>query len=296
MGSEIGFPFQGELYFEEETSYDNGISGGSEFILSDAVNVVRIESGDINKTLRHIKDSRVTDFSKTLVDPRLHIEFVWQPHTGTTVSDFVKRTNGDVNSYGIVVGASGDRGTSSWYHLKGCKCSTLNLSASTGENWTVSMDFSVASVATDSSDSFGGTAPSPIGNDYATFNAAGDITWTGGTSYYVTKSADITIENNIEDYYDVGSTSKKSAIPLAKDVTGSIDISMDEGGAVHWGHVTGGTDITSLVFDTGRTGNYGKITLNGGRIDSTSINQEVTGEGMFDSVPVTFKDLTFGTC
>ena len=295
MGLEPTFPFQSSIYYGQEASYasDHTVTlAGTLYRFSDAVNVVRLESGDINKKLRHIGDSRVTDYSLTLVDPKLHVEYVWQPHTGSTISDFVARTLGDLNSFCIEFGASEDRTNHSVFQCEGCVCDTLNIAASQGENYIITQDFSVASVVTDTTAT--GTDPGAIGTDYAAFNRVGAITW-GTGSYYVTKALNVTIANNLNNYWDVGSTSKKACIPGAKDVTGSVDVSMDEGGAAHWHTVTSGTDIASIEFDADcTTDSYDVITLNNVRFDSTTIEENVSGEGAFDSVAFTAKDLTFG--
>ena len=252
-----------------------------------------METGDVNRTLRHIGDDKVADFSATLIDQRLHIEFVWQPTSDNKLSDWIDRTNGDINSFCVEFGASEDRTTSSYYICKGCKCDTLNWKASTGENYMITMDISVSSVVTSTVTTE--IDPGAVGTTYAAFNRAGAIYW-DGASYYVTKSLDVTVNNNLNDYWDVGSTSKKACIPGAKDVTGSVDISMDEGGAMHWGTVTGGTDIASIVFDAEcDAATYDVITLSNGRWNSTAIEENVSGEGLFDSVPFTFKDLSVST-
>jgi hypothetical protein len=292
--SEIGYPFGGSVWYSIEDSYGGG-HAGSQYRFSDAVQVCRLESGDVNKSLRHVGDSRVTDFVKVMVDPRLHVEYIWQPHTGSTISDFIdNRTNCDLNSFTVEFEASGCRPNSSYYLCKGCKPDSVNISASTGEEYVITIDFSVKSVATSSSSS-GSDDPGAIGTTFASFNKAGSITW-GTGSYYVTNSIDITVNNNLNDYWDVGSTDKKASIPGGKDVTGSVDVSMDEGGAIHWGTVAGGTDIASIKFDTAcDAGTYDVITVNNLRFDSTSIEQNVSGEGMFDSVPFTAKDLSIST-
>lgn len=298
MADEMGYPFQGSVYYGEESAYAEGEAttlASTLFRFSDAVQVCRLESGDINRTLKHVGLATVADFSKTLVDPRLHLEFIWQPHDNSSISDFVNRTNGDINSYCVEFGASEDRTNSSYYKCEGCKCDSLNISASSGENYMITLDFSVASVVTDTSAT--GSDPGAYGTDYAAFNRAGSINWTGTSeSYYVTNSLDVTINNNLNDYWDVGSTAKQCAIPGAKDVTGSVDISMDKGGAIHWGDVTSGIDITSIKIDSACSGSaYDVFTIDNARFDSTSIENNVSGEGMFDSVPFTAKDITFTT-
>lgn len=295
MGSEVGNPFTGSVWYSHEATYGGG-HGATAYRFSDAVQVCRLESGDINAKLRHTGDSRVTDFVRTLVNPRLHLEYVWQPHNGSTITDFVERTSCDLNSFCVEFGANEGCGTSSYYLCKGCKCDTLNIKASTGEYYMITMDLSVKSVVTNTTSS-GTDDPGAIGTTFASFNSAGSITWSlGANLYYVTKSLDVTINNNVNDYWDVGSVDKKAAVPGAKDVTGTMDISMDDGGALHWYRVTNGTDLGTITFDTGcDAGTWGQFVLTNGRFDSTAVENNVSGEGMFDNVPFTFKDVTFAT-
>lgn len=292
MGSEPGYPFQGEIYFSEEASYGGGFSGPTSAI-SDKVLDVRIGSGDVHKTLRGISEPSVCAFIATGGDMTLHVEWVYQPHTGVSfASDCVRRTNGDIPSLAIEIGASTERTTESWFLLTGCKCKTFNISASRGEEYICTADFSVQSVATSTAATE--VQPTALGTSYAGFNVAGDITFTGGYTAYITDSIDITVDNNLTDYYNVGSSTKLAAIPGALDITGSADLSLDEGGAVAWGHVTGLSSISTLVVNTGlTTGGAGKITLTNGRYDNLDIDINLDSNAMMSSIPFTFKKIGF---
>jgi len=291
----MSYPFQGKIWYDVESTYNGGFPDATPKRISDAVTDVRIETGDINQSLRTISEVSLADFSATMVDPMLHIEWVYQPNaSGSLVSECYNRVLGELNSLAFEIGINTSRTSDAWYRCTGCKCKTFTVSASTGENYIVTADFSVASLGTYSSASC--TEPSAIGTDYAAFNIAGGVTWSGVTGAYVTKGFSFTVENNLTDYWDVGSTAKKAAIPGGIDLTGSCDISLDDGGKVHFDEVIAGTDITSLVFNTGRTtGNHGKFTLNSGRFDNTSIDENTDNEGAISSVPFTFKTLTLST-
>jgi len=291
----MSYPLQGVVYFEVESSYGNGFSG-SQSRFSDVVTDARIETGDINMELRSISEVSLVDFQKTMVDPTLHLEYVYQPHTGVSaVSYFYNRTSCDLSSLAVEVGVNTcDSANDTYYYLRGCKAKSFTVSASKGDVYKVSVDFSVASMSTDTAAN--GTDPGAIGTDYATFNNAGSITWGGVTGAYVTESFDFTVDNGITDYYDVGSTNKKAAIPGARAITGSCDISLDDGGDTHFDEVIAGTDITSVALNTGcTTGDMGTFTLNEGRFDSTSIDINTSSEGIMSSVPFTFKALAFST-
>ena len=289
----VGFPFQGSILYEVETSYKNGFAGGTVNRFSDVVTDVRIETGDINRELVSISTPSLVDFSKVQEDPMLHVEWIYQPHTGSSmVSLCHMRTAGDLASVAIEVGANTAAGTSAYYRCIGCKCKSFTVSAEQNDNYKISADFSVASLSVYSTASL--TDPGAIGTTYAAFNTAGSITWNGVTGAYVTKAFDFTLDNNLTDYWDVGSNKKKASIPGALTITGSCDISLDDGGNTHFTEVLAGTDIADIKLDTGlATGNLGEFVLTKARFDSTSINLNTTSEGIFSSVPFTASGLHY---
>jgi len=293
----MGFPFQGLILYQKEPSYNYGFSTASTRRISDTVTDVRIETGDMNIKLRSISEPSVQDYSQTMKNPTLHVEWVEQPNASDSLASYCyNRTDGDLHSLAFEVAVNRHQATSAYYRLAGCKAKTLTKSGSAGEHWTYTADFSVASLSTATASSASITDPGAIGTAYATFNTAGAITWAGVTLAYVTQSIDFTVENNLTEYWDVGSTEIKAAIPGALDITGSCDISLDDGGKVHFDEVLANTAITSIILNTGlTTGNFGKVTLNDGRFDSTNIDVSTGGEGIISSVPFTFKTLTFAT-
>lgn len=288
------YPFQGVIYYEVEASYKAGFSG-TQLRISDAVQNVRIETGDINTELMTISEASIADFSKTMEDPTLHIEWVLQPNaSGSMVSECVERINGELNSMAIEVGTNTSRASNAFYYMIGCRCKSVTVSASKGENWIISADFSVASLQV--SDTATGSDPVAIGTAYAAFNVAGGITWGGVTGAFVTQSFSFTVDNNLTDYWDVGELAKKEAIPGAIGITGNCDISLDDGGTVHFNEVLDSTAITSMILNTGlTTGDNGKFTLTNGRFDSTNITCDTSGTGIISSVPFTFKTVVLST-
>jgi hypothetical protein len=295
----MGLGFQGDIWFWEETSYGSGESAVT-MLISDKVLDVRIDSGDIYKTLRGISEPSVCAFISQPSDPVIHIEWVLQPNTHSSLSTYCcdRDTSEDLKSLAFLVGANTKGATKSYYYLTGCKAKNWNISASRGNEYICTADLSVKSVATYSALATllgsGYTLPETIGTNYAQFNlAAHTITITGKTDVaFITDSIDVTVENNLNDYWDCDSQSKATAIPGAKDVTGSCDISLDDGGAVHWGDVFGGNTLTSIAVVTGLAGIGDTFTLNTGRFDNTSVDINASGEGMLTSQPFTFKDLT----
>jgi hypothetical protein len=283
----VGYPLQGSIYYQVESDYGDGMQAGASVAISDAIENVRLESGEINMELRTISSPTIAAFAKANEDYSLHLEFVLQEAVSTSlVSWCVNRDSCDIGSLAFMYGVNTTCGDASWYNIRGAKCRSLTISADRGDFYKVTADFSVASV--DIAATSTGTAPDALGTDFAAFNVAGGITWSGVTGAYVTDSFTITVDNDLEDLYDVGSPNKRAAIPKQKKITGSCDISLDGGGGTHFSEVVGGTDITSLAFDTGVSGT---ITLTNGRFNNTQVNQDTTG-GILNSVPFTFQDIT----
>jgi len=292
----IGKPFQGQIWWAEEVDYNQGwVTGTTSYLISDKVQDVRIETGEIQTPLRGISSPSVCGWTKSNFDPTLHVEWILQPDTNSLAVKCCDRTStGTLPSLAFIVGANtdGDNATQSWWKLNGCVCKTFTISSSRGEPYVCTADFSVATIQ-DSSATIG-DKPAAIDGAYASFNYAGSITWTGVTgSAWVTDSFDITVENNVTDYYTVGSHDKKCAIPGAVDITGSCDISLDDGGGAHWDEIILNKDISSLVIDTGvGVGVDDKWTLSDGKFTSGSIDINISGEGMMTSQPFRFKHLT----
>jgi hypothetical protein len=224
----------------------------------------------------------------------LHVEWVLQPDATVSLATYCcnRTSTGDLNSLSFEVGANTLGGTKSYYILNGCKCKTFNVSASRGNEYICTADFSVQSVTTAATAT--GTKPSALGTAYAQFNlAAHTITITGKTvAAYITDSIDITVENNLTDYWDCDSISKTAATAGAKDITGSCDISLDDGGGTHFNDVFTGKGLSSIAVVTGCTGLDDTFTLTDGRFDNTSVDINISGEGMMTSQPFTFKELT----
>lgn len=301
MGTKIGLPFQGKAWYWIETTYGGG-NAGSSYAISDTIVDIRISTGDKKKDFFTHSEPTVSDFLTTLNDPILHIEWVWQPNATSSLATLCcdrTATGNDLESLAFCIGAN-TGGTSSYWLVKGCKCKTINMNSSRGNEYTCSADFSVQSITTDTSAT--GSEPAAIdasSNPYAQFNkSTHSIVFSGctDTPFFITDSIDITVDNNLTDYWDCDSENKVAAIPGQKMVTGSCDISMDEGGAKQWGNVVNpGDGITNIVLTlTGTSGALDEtVTLTTGRFDNLDVNIATGGEGMMASQPFTFKQIAF---
>jgi hypothetical protein len=290
----VSYPLNGQICYAVESSYKGGF--GTARLFSDSTRNVRIETGDINKELRDISSVDFSDFVKVMEDPLLHVEYVLQPvDSNDAIYQFYTRTTCDIPSLAIQVGVNVcDSSNDAYFIFLGCKAKSFTLSASKGEEYIVAVDFSVGSMYVATSEV--SAQPSANGSGtypYASFNIAGGIIWAGVTGAYVTEAFSITVDNGVIDYHDVGSVAKKASTAGVRSITGTCDISIDDGGKTHFDEVLAGTDITSVILNTGCTavGGGGKFTLNNGRFDSTNLDLNTGGEGLISSVPFKFKTL-----
>jgi len=290
----MSFPFSGDIYYGVETVFGNGIAtlDHGEFRISDLIQNVRLGTGATSNAYYSISEPTVAGFSQALWKPELHIEWIWQPWESSLVSYCIDRTSCDLASLAFEIAVNdGCGGVDQFYDCQGCKCKTISLSASAGENYVWSADFSVASVV--AAGTAVGTAPAALGAsyDFATFNIAGSVAWTGLTeSFHITQSINITVDNNLNEYFTVGATGITASFPGMKSVTGSCDLSIDDGGEDIWADVQNVNNFATVVFDAARQG-LDQITVTDGVFDSLDIALETGGEGMISSIPWTAKEI-----
>lgn len=305
----IGRPYQGSIMWKPEQVYGtlstqaipwSGIPGQSVATqaVADVIKVARIESGEVNQYLRSISSIDISQATKKAVDYTFHLEY--NPNHDDTLCDFlVDRSGGTVRSITIEVVANSE-GTNSVYLMKGCKCKTVTKSGSQDEPWLISADFSVKSVTTSTATSLNGhsgtsTAFTKTG-DVCMFNVASIISNSvGSTLAYVTSSFDCTVNHNLQDIWTVGSRDKQAAVECARDITGSCDISLDEGGALHFSDVINAEPASIRVYMGAIGSGAPMLAITNLRWDSSSIDISDANEGMMESCPWTATAISCAT-
>lgn len=307
---EIGRPFQGEVYWYAETSYGSGLPNDGpnakySVSVSSVVEVARLETGDVNRYYRGIDSIYISKATKTNTDRTFHLEYLLM--TDDKLLDYlVNRSSGTVRSLGFVVGAA--KGTASttsasWWEMKGAKCKNVEISGSTGEAWKVSADFSVSTttvnnlqtdIAAAGTFKSSVTAGSYMAGDICMFNVGASIKADSQDIAYVSNSLSVTINHNTQDLWTVGSREKTNVIESALDVTGTCDISLDEGGASHFQDVIDSDVAASMVIRTSYDSNLPArvLTLTNVRWDSSSIDVSPGNEAMMESAPFTAEQVS----
>jgi len=293
---EIGRPFQGEIWWYPEDGYGTGtkFSGDFEHSVSSVVEVARMETGDCNRYYRGIDSVYISKATKTNTDRTFHLEYLIQADD-ELLDYLVDRSVGTVRSLVFEVGANTDMTNSTYWQMKGCKCKNVEISGSTGEAWKVSADFSVSSTATNTSSY--GSAPVTYSTtgDICMFNVGATIQADSNDIAYVTDSFSVSVNHNVQDLWTVGSREKTNVIESALDVTGTADISLDDGGGYHFGDVLDCNAATSVVVETSGVSGAPKITLTNVRWDSSSIDISPGNEGMMESAPFTAEQIAITT-
>lgn len=280
----LGLPFQGKIWYWVEASYGGGESG-STLPISVKVIDARPGIGSRHKALRGIDSPHVCKLLGQCEDYTFHLEYIPQDDD-TLLDDVVDReADGTLQSLAFCLGTNvliGGGTDESWYYMVGCKPKTIRVSASTNSEYTIAIDFSVKSTTTDTAKT--GNEPSALTGEICAFNIAGSITQDGGAFAYIVNSVDISIDHGLKDYWDHDSVIKQYCVEGELSVTGSVDISLDEGGAMHLAEVLALTEF-DIVVNLAAAGPT--ITITDAAWDSSEIDVNISGEAMMESAPWT---------
>lgn len=304
--SNIGFPFQGRAWYWVEATFGGGYSGTT-LPISCYIQNIRIGSGDRSIPIRDIGSAQVCELMKLMPEPTLHVEY--HPQAGDTLLDdcFDRTSCCTLQSMAFLIEANKCMPTAedSQFYFVGCKANTIRISGSKNTPYTIAVDFlaqSVVSINTSSATALLSTiaagAPAPLSGTIMTFNLAGSIAKSAGVVARITNSMDITINQNLNSYADAGATQPEFLIEGGMDVTGSVDISMDDGGAIQLAEILANTAFT-LTFTLGTAVGSPIITIPGCEWDNGDIDINVSGEAMISPVPFTSAPIscvTEGVC
>ena len=290
--TKLGKPFDGVIYYWIEDTYGvvTEVSLGS-LPVSCKVQDVRIDSGDRHKSLRSIESPLVCHFLKQITEPKLHVEYIPQLDD-TMIDDAIDRlgTCCSLQSLSFAMGFNKcETGIdASWFRVKGAKPQTVRITGSKNTEYLITIDYETQSIVSVGAAELG-TEPAALTGAYLQFNVAGEIRKTGGlvvnTDHiaFICNSIDITVNQNLTGYTDHDSLIKSYLVEGAMDVEGSVDITLDGGGAQHWGEVFANAAFT-IEVDMGTAG-APRITLPACQWKNTSVDKNVSSEAMMSSVP-----------
>lgn len=297
----LGLPFQGSVVFGLENSYGVNVYSSTVTVPSDKILDAKITVNNTFKALRSISKPSVCGFISTATDYSFHLEWVWQNFGKSLVTYCVNRNStGDMQNMQFVVGVNLKGATKTYFTIKGAKCKTINWKSSTGNEYIVSADFSCCSVIPTSTVTAGITSKMSytINGAYAQFNRPGHVIYKDSTAEIATiiDSIDITLNNNMKDLWDADSPYKRNSIPGAIDASGTVNISLDDGGITFLGANSTSlyTALTNIYVSTGLT-SYGKITARTARWDGNEVDVNLSSDIVKTGQKFTAKDITITT-
>lgn len=292
--AELGLPFQGDAWYVVESTFgQKPTDGDTSLPISCKILDVRYGIGDKHKVLRGFDAPNACHLLEQCSDLTLHLEYIPQCDD-LLLEDVVNRTaEMKLQSLGFVIRTNRfitDVTDTTTYLLWGCKPKTVRVSATINTEYIITIDFSVKARDTVASDGIAAgwpTKPTALSGEYCAFNVAGEIEKDEADVAYIVDSIDVTIDHNLVDKYDHDSLIKQYIIEGAYDVTGTCDISLDEGGREHEGEIVGQTEFT-LVVNMGTAGCPG-LTIPGCKWKSGEIDINIGGDILADSAPFTGK-------
>lgn len=233
--------------------------------------------------LRGIDSPGACHLLEQCTDPIFHLEYIPQCDD-TLIDDVIDRTaEGKLQSLYFELGTNANivAADKTYFNMIGCKAKTVKVTGSFNTEYIISVDFSVKSTTT--SIAATGVAPTALTGDFLSFHRAGAIAKDGGDFAYIVDSIDITFEHNLTDKWDHDSLVKQFCIEGARDIDGTIDISLDEGGGVHWAEVINQTEF-DVIVDLGGKG-CPRLTLPNCKWKSGEFDINISGDEMADSAP-----------
>ncbi len=295
----LGLPFQGQVLWWREASYGIGRTSAATFWVSSKIYDARIDTGEICKPLRGISSPTICGYISMPSDYSFHLEWVLQtPNTGAgqSLATFcaLRTATNDLQSLCFEVRANEDGATKSYYLVKGCKCKTFNIKASMKNEYICTADFSACSVITASSVAYSDPTAILSTVTYAQFNRPGHVLYknTNVAVATIVDSVDITVNHNLTDYFSCNNVYKQGAIPGALDVTGTLGISLDDGGKAFFDALW--TGLTNILINL-NIGGYDVIRLRNARWNGMAFDVNTSGDMMKVNAPFTAKDITWLT-
>lgn len=294
MPTDIGRPFGKVAWYWVGDDTSTGTLPISSYIQN-----ISINTGDKGKDIRGINDATIAGRIAQVNEPSLSIEYNPQCDD-TLLEDVINRDDcSHLQELTIEVGhtscTDGSADTHdanySYYLATGCKPSSVRISAAKNEPYTVNIEFLCKSIATSASTTATGSEPTALTGDILAFNIAGSITKTDGHVVdtdkiaYITDNIDISIDHQLTPYADHDSLNLSYIVEGTMDVSGSVNITLDGGGASHFGEVVDFTEFT-ITVNMGGAG-CPVITLPSCTWNNATIPFSVGGEAMMSSSPFT---------
>jgi len=280
--------FQGEISWEAESAYGDGIKTSSSLLLiANQVQSVRLSRSTALGETRNIGSYDVSKFINGVKMYGLTTEYLQdREYSSATCLEAlaVDRTSGVLASVAFQVGVGIEQTTSTWFNMKGCKAKSVTVNTEEDGPIAVTVDWSVKDVSTSVAETATladtiATAPNSFVG--GSFKRGGSATWG-----YVVGSVSMTIDNGLSEAKDIGNTTIVAADAGTRTVTGSANVCLVDGGAAYWAEVDNqSSDYIELEF--GASTNDPSMRFTSAVIGSLEVPLDATSAIVMTTVPFT---------
>lgn len=310
----LGLPFMGWAWYFYQThrsgtpgsgtnlAYEDNVTDGDNTnYISGKIQDVRIGVGDKHEEIWGIDSQCACNLHELVSDFTMHLEYYIQV-SDTLLDRLVDRTarcSFQTLAFCLITNkclpaAAAIQKTA--YIMNGCKPKNVRVSAAFNQLYLVTADFSVRDILSDGQTGFPtgadtdgvGSDPTAFtggGSTYCGFHLAGSIEKDGADVAHIVDGIDLTFDHGLIDKFDHDSKAKQYCIEGRESVTGTIDVSLNDGGGFHWGEVLSQKEF-QIVIDLGAHAAR-RITLTYCRWKNSEQDINVSDEPLMESAPFT---------
>jgi len=252
--------FDADIEFYAESTYGEGLynpaTGDTMWRVSNLINSITLTNNNNAEVLFSIGDVSGADIILKQKEYTLRIEYILQEVGSLSESllyyGITRNSSNDLDSVVFLI-----QYDDTYYECKGGICNSVEISGDVGEPIKVTQEFYFSDVTTSSTDPLSSLTnlshSSALTGDYATYGGA-DVSRSSVTIGYGTRSFSVTVNNNAERVFAVGSDKPKTIVAGKMDISGTIDVYIDEGGLTQWEWVNDTpTTAHSIKVDFGIT-------------------------------------------
>ena len=254
--------FSADIEFYPESSYGGGLydpaSADTMNRISDAVTSITLTDNNNAEVIFSIGDVAGAATLSKQKEYTLRVEYILQDTSDNLLKYGINRnSDNDLDSLVFLI-----QYDNQWYECKGGICNTVEVTADVGEALKITQEFYCNEVSVSSTDPLSSLSnlshSSALGTTFAKYSGA-TIKRAGSTIGYGTRSFSLTVNNNAERVHAVGADTANAITAGKIDISGTIDVYIEQGAATEWGWVDNAT-AASINIDTGLT-NVGTIYL-----------------------------------
>ena len=247
--------FDADIEFYAESTYGEGLynptSADTMRRISNVINSITLTNNNNAEVLFSIGDAAGVDTITKQKEYTLRVEYILQETSSLSESllkyGITRNSNNDLDSIVVLI-TYGDK----YYECKGGICNSVEVSGDVGEPVKVTQEFffnDVSETSTDPLSSLTNLSHAPsLTTSYAIYNGA-SVTRNGSTIGYGTRSFSLTINNNAERVFTVGSDKPSTIVAGKQNLSGTLDIFINEGGATEWDWVDSPSGTTTLQIE-----------------------------------------------